>query len=179
MFLSLFYKLLIITIISIVVKLFVFEVYYIPSSSMENTLKKGDYILVSKIHYGPRLPRNIMEIPIINIFAHTLLPSEKIRKLTLSDKPYKRVNLFSKVKKGDVIVFNTPFYQSGFSVKRCAKVPKNALYYMLGDNPKQSTDSRSWGLLQEDHIVGKAICVLYSKDDKKGIRWPRIIKKIK
>ena len=242
-FRSFFLKLFIITIICILIRLFIFEIYYIPSSSMENTLKKGDYILVSKLHYGPRLPRNIMEIPIINIFANNFISDKRVKELTQSGKPYNRVKLFNTVKEGDVIVFNTPFYQTGFSVKRCFKAPSDTLsnflnskirfsnqlfissdsignilipwkgmkncnniivgkdfihergindsliekfhfkydyYYVLGDNANSSTDSRSWGLIQDDHIVGKAIYILFSKDEKKEkVRWSRMFKRIR
>jgi len=54
---------------------------------------------------------------------------------------------------------------------------------MLGDNRNASNDSRYWGFVPEDHIIGKACFVLFSLDsNKKGlrkIRWNRMFKKIK
>ena len=47
-------------------------------------------------------------------------------------------------------------------------------YWMMGDNRHNSLDSRSWGFVPEDHIVGKPMFVWLSWDkDKKGIRWSR------
>lgn len=53
-------------------------------------------------------------------------------------------------------------------------------YFMAGDLIFDSRDSRYWGLLPEDCIIGKAVVVVWSKDMNSGkIRWSRIFKKIK
>jgi signal peptidase I len=46
-------------------------------------------------------------------------------------------------------------------------------YWMMGDNRYRSADSRTWGFVPEDHIVGKASLVWFSKDAKYGTRWNR------
>ena len=48
---------------------------------------------------------------------------------------------------------------------------------MMGDNRHNSADSRFWGFVPEDHIVGKALFIVFSKGDD-GVRWDRIFKKI-
>ncbi len=50
-------------------------------------------------------------------------------------------------------------------------------YWMMGDNRHQSQDSRYWGFVPEDHVVGSAWMIWMSYD--KGIRWSRIFKKIR
>ena len=50
-------------------------------------------------------------------------------------------------------------------------------YFMMGDNRHNSADSRYWGFVPEDHIVGKALCMAFSKGED-GIRWNRLFKKI-
>jgi len=53
-------------------------------------------------------------------------------------------------------------------------------YFMAGDFIYDSRDSRYWGLLPEDCIIGKAVVIVWSKDMNNGkIRWNRIFKKIK
>jgi signal peptidase I len=52
-------------------------------------------------------------------------------------------------------------------------------YFMMGDNRYFSMDSRSWGFVPEDHIIGKANMVLYSHNEYDEIRWNRVGKLIK
>ena len=90
--------------VSVAIKVLFVEAYKIPSPSMEGNLKAGDYIFVSKLAYGPKLPNTPLSIP----FLPDYLPSGK---KTYSEKllmPYKRLLGFSKVKRGDVIVFSFP-----------------------------------------------------------------------
>jgi signal peptidase I len=56
-----------IILISIGIRLFVLEIYAIPSVSMEDTIVPGDKILLNKLVYGPRIPASPFEIPWINI----------------------------------------------------------------------------------------------------------------
>ncbi|TKG87349.1 S26 family signal peptidase, partial [Puteibacter caeruleilacunae] len=55
---------------AIAVRVFLLEVYGIPSGSMEDTLLVGDKIVVSKLNYGPRLPQSPFEIPWINVLFY-------------------------------------------------------------------------------------------------------------
>jgi signal peptidase I len=52
-------------------------------------------------------------------------------------------------------------------------------YWLMGDNRYNSADSRVWGFVPEDHVVGKASIVWFSKSPYMGIRWERIFKFIK
>ncbi len=52
-------------------------------------------------------------------------------------------------------------------------------YWMMGDNRFNSADSRVWGFVPEDHIVGKASMVWYSSDPNGGVRWDRLFTAIK
>jgi signal peptidase I len=51
-------------------------------------------------------------------------------------------------------------------------------YWMMGDNRYGSADSRFWGFVPEDHIVGRASLVWFSKSPYKGVRWDRLFKLI-
>ena len=52
-------------------------------------------------------------------------------------------------------------------------------YWMMGDNRFNSADSRMWGFVPEDHIVGKASLVWFSSDPNGGFRWDRMFTVIK
>lgn len=52
-------------------------------------------------------------------------------------------------------------------------------YFVAGDNAPASTDSRQWGLLQEDYIIGKAVCILFSIDNEKRWRKERFFRKLR
>jgi signal peptidase I len=89
---------------SFTIKVLFVETYKIPTPSMEETLLAGDYIFVSKLSYGPRLPHTPLAIP----FYHNKLPSGKKSYSERLKMPHKRLNGFSRVKHGDIIVFNFP-----------------------------------------------------------------------
>lgn len=52
-------------------------------------------------------------------------------------------------------------------------------YWLMGDNRYNSADSRVWGFVPEDHIVGKASMVWFSKSPYKGVRWERLFSGIR
>ncbi len=258
-------------------KTFVIEAYRIPTSSMENTLLVGDFLLVNKFQYGATTPRTI---PFTDISV-----------------PFARLPAFTQPQRGDVIVFEFPLMsdQAGAGetihyVKRCIAVPGDTVkiidkivhvnglavptppraridftsalpqwyadirifppgsafntdnygpvvvpgkggrilltqkslyewksliereghtleagfsgeilidgtpartytierdyYFVLGDNRDNSLDSRFWGFVPDDNIVGKAIILYWSWDRSPGsegrfgrfssIRWDRI-----
>ncbi|MCW3467336.1 signal peptidase I [Chitinophaga nivalis] len=88
------------------IRTFIFEAYVIPSSSMERTLLVHDYLFVSKISYGPRIPMTPLAWP----FTHHTLPFTKQTKAfsTAVQWPYMRLPGLSGVQRNDVVVFNYP-----------------------------------------------------------------------
>src|ERR1700712_551614 len=87
------------------IRTFFIEAYTIPTPSMERSLLVGDFLFVSKLNYGPRLP----ETPIAFPFAHHTMPLIGTKAYIDAIKlPYYRFPGLSEVKKGDVVVFNYP-----------------------------------------------------------------------
>ena len=91
---------------ALIIRTFLFEAYTIPSSSMEKSLLVGDYLVVSKIGYGPRVPNTPLAFP----FVHHTLPWSKTAKSYIEKPqlPYKRLPGTTDIKRNDPIVFNFP-----------------------------------------------------------------------
>ena len=88
------------------IRMFFFEAYTIPTSSMEKTMLVGDYLFVSKVAYGPKLPNTPLSVP----FTHHTLPFTSSTKAYSEaiQWPYKRIGGLGKVKRNDIVVFNFP-----------------------------------------------------------------------
>lgn len=56
---------------------------------------------------------------------------------------------------------------------------KQDYYWLMGDNRHRSQDSRFWGFVPHDHVVGKAVLVWFTKDPYTGIRWKRLFSKVR
>jgi len=86
------------------IRTFVFEAYTIPSGSMEKTLLIKDFLFVSKLSYGPRIPNTPLSVP----FVHNYLPGSSRKSYSEAIQiPYTRW-FGTSPKRGDVVVFNFP-----------------------------------------------------------------------
>lgn len=88
------------------IRTFIFEAYTIPTPSMEKTLLVNDFLFVSKVSYGPRIPMTPLAVP----FTHHTLPLTKYTKAYSEavQWKYRRIPGFSEIKRNDVVVFNFP-----------------------------------------------------------------------
>ncbi|MCX6273251.1 MAG: signal peptidase I [Bacteroidetes bacterium] len=89
-----------------IIRTFMIEAYTIPTSSMEKSLLVGDFLFVSKMTYGPKIPQTPLAFP----FAHHTLPLTKSTKSYLEwiSLPFYRFPGFTTIKNNDVVVFNYP-----------------------------------------------------------------------
>ena len=119
---------------------FFFQNFVIPSSSLEKTLLTGDYLLVSKLAYGPRIPQTPLTMPMTQ---HTLPIINCKSYLEYPHWDYRRVKGLGNVEVNDIVVFN---YPAGDTV---ALAQQNQDYYRLayqiGDQllGTQTTDTTS------------------------------------
>jgi signal peptidase I len=104
------------------VNLYWFQNYEIPSSSLEKSLRVGDYLYVSKLSYGPRIPQTPLTMPLTQ---HTLPFFDCKSYIDWPHWDYRRVPGTGHVKLNDIVVFN---YPSGDTV---ALDMQNADYYSL------------------------------------------------
>ena len=87
------------------VNIYFFQNYQIPTSSLEKSLLVGDYLFVSKMSYGPRVPNTPLSMPLTQ---HTLPVLGCKSYLDRPQWPYKRVAGFGTPQRGDIVVFNFP-----------------------------------------------------------------------
>jgi signal peptidase I len=140
--------------VAVFLRVFIIEAYTIPTSSMEKTLLVGDYIFVSKIKYGPRLPITPITIP----FSHNVMPFTK-NATSFSTRiqfPYRRLRGLSSVHNYDIVVFN---YPEGDSVLK-ENPDKN--YYAL---------KRQYG----ENYIKSQFHVIYRPVDKRDNYIKRVI----
>ena len=107
-----------------IIRIFLVEAYTIPTSSMEKTLLVGDYLFVSKINFGPKVPNTPIAFP----FVHHTLPLTQTTKSYLEwiQLPYYRFPGLQSIKNMDVVVFN---YPDGDTLS--TKFQSNISYYQL------------------------------------------------
>ena len=114
-----------------IIRTFFIEAFTIPTSSMEKSLLVGDFLFVSKVNYGARIPNTPLAFP----FAHHTLPMTTNTKSYLEwiKLPYYRLPGFAKIKNYDVVVFNYPMEdfrpvdkQENY-IKRCIAIPGDTL----------------------------------------------------
>ncbi len=98
-----------------IIRTFFIEAYTIPTPSMEKSLLVGDFLFVSKISYGARIPNTPISFP----FAHHTLPLVGGKSyLEWIKIGYHRLPGFGDVKKGDCVVFNWPAENEGRPVDK-------------------------------------------------------------
>lgn len=124
-----------------IVHTYFIQPFTIPTSSLEKTLLVGDFLFVSKFHYGARVPMTTIAAPMV----HDTLPILKTKSyLAKYELPYLRIPGFQKIKHNDIVVFNWPvdtmldmrhtdrFYYKPIDkktnyVKRCVGLPGDSL----------------------------------------------------
>ena len=100
---------------------FFFQNYVIPSSSLEKSLLTGDYLFVSKLSYGPRIPQTPLTVPLTQ---HTLPIGGMKSYIEWPHWDYRRVSGLGHVELNDIVVFN---YPAGDTI--CSEGPYQTYYY--------------------------------------------------
>ena len=125
---------------------YIIQPYIIPTGSLEKSLLIGDFLFVSKFHYGARAPMTAISLPMV----HDTIPLLKIRSYLKNPQyPYLRLPAIQKIKRNDIVVFNWPadtvrrFFvkEKGVKkpidkksnyVKRCVGIPGDTLEIING-----------------------------------------------
>lgn len=143
------------------INLFFFQNYVIPSSSLEKSLLTGDYLFVSKVSYGPRIPQTPLTMPLTQ---HTLPVFQCKSYIEWPHWDYRRVKGLGKVELNDIVVFNypagdtlvsSPVYQAQDFYQLCYSCG----YQLLDEAKRPNIDSlnpqQQWDFYQYVYQVGK------------------------
>ena len=155
---------------------FLIEAYTIPTSSMEKSMLIGDFLFVSKVAYGPRVPMTPIAFPLV----HHTMPIGGGKSYSESVQlPYHRMKGFGIVERNDCVVFNWPAETLGRPVdkkenyvKRCVGIPgdvlelKNANLIVNG-NPQEEPEGmkKQWHYDVSTKGTGLNPNILYEKYD--------------
>jgi len=161
-------------VLALFIRAFFIQAFKIPSGSMKPTLQEGDKIMVNKLLYGPNIP-----------FTHYRIPGLRAPErgdIVVFKYPEDRKKDFIKrliavsgetveVSNGNILINNERlaappeilkiyYYNRGhYGVEgNAVKVPENC-YFVLGDNSDSSRDSRYWGFVPKDDIIGRAMFI--------------------
>ena len=134
------------------INLFFFQNYVIPSSSLEKSLLTGDYLFVSKVSYGPRIPETPLTMPLTQ---HTM-PLVNVKSyVEWPHWDYRRVKGLGNVKLNDIVVFNYPAGDTLVNEERYQANDYYQMVYSIGDQLMeqngQNKDVRAMNPLQQRH----------------------------
>jgi signal peptidase I len=179
-------------VLALVIRTFIVQAFKIPSGSMEDTLLVGDHILVNKFLYGTHIPFTNMKVLTIRepkrgdiiVFRYPADESKDFIK-RLIGMPGDVVEIINKKVyiNGKPIVEPYTVYKDDEIFPRSLQARDNfgpikvpaGNYFMMGDNRDKSLDSRFWGFVSEDKIIGKAMIIYWSWDtDDSWVRWRRM-----
>ncbi len=163
----------------IFLRVFFFQIYKIPTGSMVPTLRPGDKIFVSKINYGAKMPFGGFRLPGFRKPQRgeiiVFIPPQEVEQPWYKRKPYikRLVGLPGEtiqIKRGSIYIdgqelvdpeialfdyHNKGRYLQG---KDEVVIPEDG-YFFLGDNSANSKDSRYWGPVDKEQVIGKAIFI--------------------
>tara|TARA_B100000029_G_scaffold470451_1_gene509291 strand:- start:1580 stop:3298 length:1719 start_codon:yes stop_codon:yes gene_type:complete len=92
-------------VVATIVHNYFIQPFVIPTGSLEKSLKVGDFLFVSKFHYGARVPQTVVALPLV----HDTIPLIKTRSYFKKPQlPYFRLPGFQEIKQNDIVVFNWP-----------------------------------------------------------------------
>ncbi len=135
------------------IRVFVAEAYMIPTESMEKTLKVGDFLFVSKFHYGARIPNTPLAMP----FVHHTIPVFNTKSYVEWIKlPYKTLPGFQKVTRNDMVVFNFPAGDTVIKEFESEQPYYDVIRQIMVEGPADYNTARNF-VWQNYHVVARPV----------------------
>lgn len=152
-----------------IIRSFFFEAFTIPTPSMEKSMLVGDYLFVSKMSYGAKIPQTPVSVP----FVHNALPGSMTNSyVDWFSLPYLRLPGFGKVERYDPVVFNFPHgdtiivdpYYAGHDYY---SILRNEAMSIAGSYPEYLKNTEKFNQLARENFSKKKKC--YSCGGERGV----------
>lgn len=181
-------------VLALFIRAFFLHPYKIPSQSMEDTLLQGDHIMATKFSYGMTVPFTTYKIwgrdivpkrgdvviftfpkdPSLDFVKRVIgLPGDTIA--VRDKKVYVNGQMFTAGHEKYTDPYIVTEGQGRMRDNMPELVVQKGYVFAMGDNRDQSYDSRFWGFVKLEDVIGKAFIIYFSWDsDNSGVRWGRI-----
>lgn len=178
-------------VLALFIRAYIMQAYKIPSGSMLETLQIGDHLLANKFLYGVTLPfgdKRILEVRAprrgdIIVFKYPEDETKNFIKRIIGE-PGDTIEIINKQVFLNGERYDLPAAQHKDSTIYPAELnPRDNMgkvtvppdsYFMMGDNRDHSLDSRYWGFVHRDKIMGKAVVIYWSWGGEHWVRLGRI-----
>lgn len=148
--------------IVIPIRMFIAQPFIVSGASMDDTFHSGQYLIVDQVSYYfehpargdvvvfryPRDPSKFFIKRVIGLPGDTISIENSTITIVNKDNP-------------QGFVINEPYVKSMEPAEKFTETLGEREYFVMGDNRDQSSDSRSWGVLQEERIIGRALIRLF------------------
>jgi signal peptidase I len=159
--------------LALFIRAFFIQAFRIPSGSMKPTLKEGDKIMVNKLIYGPKIPFTNFRFPGIReprrgdiiVFIYPVDKRDFIKRLAAVGGETLEIS------NGNILINGKPaeappemlriyyYNRSRYGGEgKPIEIPEDS-YFVLGDNSNSSQDSRYWGFVPKENIIGRAMFI--------------------
>ncbi len=146
------------------VRYFVFQPFIVRGQSMEPSFSNGDYLIIDQISYRFKEPERGEVI----VFRYPSSPAQRYIKRIIG-LPGETVE----IEEGQVIIYNNSLeqgrvleesaylFEPAYTAGELRLILAENEYFVLGDNRDASADSRRWGTVPEENIIGRALIRLW------------------
>lgn len=152
--------------IVIPIRMFIAQPFIVSGASMDDTFHSGEYLIVDQVTYYfnepergdviifryPKDPSKFFIKRVIGVPGDTIEITDAAVTITNEEYP-------------NGFVLDEPYIKSMQPAPSLTEELGEREYFVMGDNRDQSSDSRAWGVLQEGHIVGRALVRLFPPNE--------------
>ncbi|KKW08219.1 MAG: Signal peptidase I [Candidatus Kaiserbacteria bacterium GW2011_GWA2_49_19] len=156
------------------IRYFIFQPFIVKGQSMEPNFQEGNYLIIDEVSYRWRNPQRGEVV----VFKYPYNPSQRYIKRIIGlpgevlEIRNEKVMIFDQNGQEMILQENTYLPQGDITLGNLRLTLKENEYFVLGDNRLSSSDSRSWGVLPRDKIIGRVLLRLWPPAEASEINLP-------